>query len=46
VGDWLLDSLPQLRDPLAALFGAPAKRRALARADTPLDAWLRRRFGE
>jgi hypothetical protein len=46
VGDWLLDSLPQLRDPLVALFDAPATRRALARADTPLDPWLRRRFGE
>jgi hypothetical protein len=45
VGDWLLDSLPQLRDHLAALFDAPATRRALVRADTPLDAWLRRRFG-
>ncbi|HEU5098669.1 MAG TPA: hypothetical protein VFU22_06610 [Roseiflexaceae bacterium] len=45
VGDWLLDSLPQLRDPLVALFAAPATRRALARADTPLDEWLRRRFG-
>ena len=46
VGDWLLDSLPQLHAPLVALFAAPATRRALARADTPLDAWLRRRFGQ
>lgn len=45
VGDWLIDSLPQLRDQLVALFDAPATRRSLARADTPLDAWLRRRFG-
>jgi hypothetical protein len=45
VGDWLLDSMPQLHDPLVALFDAPATRRALARADTSLDGWLRRRFG-
>jgi hypothetical protein len=45
VGDWLLDNVPLLRDGLAALFAAPATRRALARADAPLDTWLRRRFG-
>jgi hypothetical protein len=45
VGDWLLDNVPPLRDGLAALFAAPATRRALARADEPLDKWLVRRFG-
>jgi hypothetical protein len=46
VGDWLIDNLPPLRGPLAVLFAAPATRRALARADAPLDAWLQRRFGD
>ena len=45
VGGWLLDSVPELRQPLAALFNAPETRRALRRADTPLDAWLKERFG-
>jgi hypothetical protein len=45
VGDWLLDNVSPLRAALAALFTAPASRRALARADAPLDTWLDRRFG-
>jgi hypothetical protein len=45
VGDWLADSVPPLHDALAALFTAPAVLRVLRQADTPLDAWLQRRFG-
>jgi hypothetical protein len=45
VGDWLLDNVSSLHGSLAALFAAPATRRALARADAPLDPWLQRRFG-
>jgi len=45
VGDWLADNAPPLRDALAALFTAPAVLRVLRQADTPLDAWLQRRFG-
>jgi hypothetical protein len=45
VGDWLADNAPPLQDALAALFTAPAVLRALRQADTPLDAWLQRRFG-
>jgi hypothetical protein len=45
IGDWLLDNLPPLQPALAALFTAPAVLRALGQADTPLDAWLQRRFG-
>jgi hypothetical protein len=45
VGDWLADHVPPLQDALAAFFTAPAVARALGRADAPLDAWLRRRFG-
>lgn len=46
VADYLLDNVPPLRGALVALFAAPAVRRALARADAPLDDWLRRRFGQ
>ncbi len=45
VGDWLADNVPPLQDALAALFTAPPVLRALRQADTPLDAWLQRRFG-
>jgi len=45
VGDWLADTVPPLHDALTALFTAPAVLRALRQADTPLDAWLQRRFG-
>jgi len=45
VGDWLADNAPPLHDALAALFTAPAVLRVLRQADTPLDAWLQRRFG-
>ena len=45
VGDWLADNVPPLHDALAALFTAPAVLRVLRQADTPLDAWLQRRFG-
>jgi hypothetical protein len=45
VGDWLDDNAPPLHDALAALFTAPAVLRVLRQADTPLDAWLQRRFG-
>jgi hypothetical protein len=45
VGGWLLDNVPELHAPLAALFNAPETRRVLSRADTPLDAWLKERFG-
>jgi hypothetical protein len=44
VGDWLFDNIPPLHAALAALFSAPAVLRLLRRADTPLDAWLQRRF--
>jgi hypothetical protein len=45
VGDWLADNVPPLQDALVALFTAPAVLRVLRQADTPLDAWLQRRFG-
>jgi hypothetical protein len=45
VGDWLADNALPLHDALAALFTAPAVLRVLRQADTPLDAWLQRRFG-
>ena len=45
VGDWLADNAPPLHDALAALFTAPAVLHVLRQADTPLDAWLQRRFG-
>ncbi len=45
VGGWLLDNVPELHAPLIALFNAPETRRVLSRADTPLDAWLKERFG-
>jgi hypothetical protein len=45
VGDWLADNVAPLQNALAALFTAPAVLRLLRQADTPLDAWLQRRFG-
>lgn len=44
VGGWLLDTVPALKPALTALFGAPAVRRVLQRADAPLGSWLGERF--
>lgn len=46
VGDWLLDTLPQIAEALAGLFATPAVGRVVGKAGEAAVAWVKKRFGK
>jgi len=46
VGDWLLESVPQIAEPLAGLFATPAVGTVMGKAGETAIDWVRQRFGK
>jgi hypothetical protein len=46
VGDWLLDSVPQIAEPLTSLFATPAVGKVMGKAGEIAIDWVRQRFGK
>ena len=46
VGDWLLDSVPQIAEPLTSLFATPAVGKVMGKAGETAIDWVRQRFGK
>ena len=46
VGDWLLDSIPQIAEVLTSLFATPAVGKVVGKAGEIAIAWVKQRFGK
>jgi hypothetical protein len=46
VGDWLLDSVPQIAEVLTSLFATPAVGKVVGKAGEVAVAWVKQRFGK
>ena len=46
VGDWLLDSVPQIAEVLTSLFATPAVGKVVGKAGEIAVAWVKQRFGK
>jgi len=46
VGDWLLDSVPQIAEVLTSLFATPAIGKVVGKAGEVAVGWVKRRFGK
>jgi len=46
VGDWLLDSVPQIAEVLTSLFATPAVGKVVGKAGEIAIAWVKQRFGK
>ena len=46
VGDWLLDSLPQIAEVLTGLFATPAVGRVVGKAGEVAVNWVKKRLGK
>jgi hypothetical protein len=46
VGDWLLESVPQIAEPLTSLFATPAVGKVMGKAGETAIDWVRQRFGK
>jgi len=46
VGDWLLDSVPQIAEVLTSLFATPAVGKVVGKAGEVAVGWVKQRFGK
>jgi hypothetical protein len=46
VGDWLLDSVPQIAEVLTSLFATPAVGKVVGKAGEVAVGWVKKRFGK